>query len=187
VSACGSRAVSPRRPARRVPARSDVMAPSAREADFTTTLPLCHRPQGAVPPPQLLRPGPRISGFWVGAFIPPGGWGRPSLRKLRAPGARIGAGVSVTRSHADTEGSPAPNALPGRSRRSLGAPRVPRRWRGGTSQRREAAHPPGKTKASRSEERRPAPGPRGKKKASRSEAQTGMRGGRSGTIALTGV
>ena len=63
---------------------------------------------------------------------------RPFLRRLRGPGARIGAGVSVTRSFADTEGSPAPNALSGRCRRSLGASRA------GASKRRAAAHPPGK-------------------------------------------
>jgi len=79
-------------------------------------------PAGRISPPPPLATG--IAGSRVGGKDPPGGWGRPSLRRLRAPCARIGVGVSVTRSFVDTEGSPAPNALPGRSRRSLGAPRV---------------------------------------------------------------
>jgi len=64
--------------------------------------------------------------------------GRPWLRRLRGPGVRFGAGVSVTRWYADTEGSPAPDALPGRSRRSLGAQRA------GASQRRAPPHSLGK-------------------------------------------
>jgi hypothetical protein len=50
-------------------------------------------------------------------------------------------GVSVTRLHANTEGSPARDVLLGRDQGSLEAQRA------GASKRRAAAHLPGKTKA----------------------------------------
>ncbi len=71
--------------------------------------------------------------------------GRPSLRRPRGPQrAEPGWGVG-DEAFCGHRGAPPRDALLGRGLRSLGAPRA------GASQRREAAHPPGKKNASRSE------------------------------------
>jgi len=93
--------------------------------------------------------------------------GRPSLRRPRGPQrADPGRGVGDA-AFCGHRGAPPRDALLGRGRRSLGAPRA------GASQRRAVAHPPGKTKASRSGTHKmaAAPGPRGRRKPPRSGKQ----------------
>ena len=120
----------------------------------------CHRT--ARPRLQCLQPK-------GGGFESPGGCQRPSLRRLRVPGARIAAGVSVTRPLADTEGTPARDALPGRSCRSLGAQRVPPAAGRASAERPRTRR--AKQRPLRSDQEVAASGPAGQEKASRSETE----------------
>jgi len=92
-----------------------------------------------------LGPGFNVSSRRVGVSNRPAGASGHASRgrgdPARGPGRGVGAAVCCGH-----RGAPARDALPGRGRGSLGAPRA------GASKRRGAAHPLGKTEPSRSEE-----------------------------------
>jgi hypothetical protein len=90
------------------------------------------RPRVTARTDPVVRAGGLQSASRVPAAMPPDAAG--TERACRS-------GVSVARSHANSEGPHRGTPLLGRSRRSLGAPRA------GASKRQEAAHPRGKTKA----------------------------------------
>jgi len=146
LSACDRVSGTPPRSARSVPVRSGASAAS-------------HPVGGSKDPPPVLVQSSSASGVTASTVLGgwwTGGWGcsdsarrvkRRSLRRPRAPGARIGAGRRWPRARAliergEQRGSRRRGALPGRGQRGFGAERA------GASRRRNAANPTGNKKPS---------------------------------------
>ena len=160
--------VSTRRPGRSEPARSGVMALSARGADFTTT-PRSRLKRSTGPATEQLGPGFNVSSRRVGVSNRPAGASGHVSRDRGDPARGPGRGVGDAAS-CGHRGALAWDALLGRGRGSLGAQRA------GASKRQEAAHPLGKRKPAQQQEKphavkekMEAAHPRGKTKPSRSE------------------
>jgi hypothetical protein len=140
------------------PSRSSAIAPLGRGADLTAIPPfattLQRRPR---------RTGKSVMKVWLKALR---AWGlpsvprvtRPSLRRPRGPSVRIGAGVSGTRLHADTEGPPPPGRTAGSRPEELRAAAR------GDAQGPKAANPRGKRKKGATQwKEKIKPGPQGKR------------------------
>jgi len=153
-------------------ARFGAMAPIARGADFTTTLPHAadllepsrqtgHVVVGVVPP---------LCGR--GAFNPPSGWQRPCLPRPRGPSARTGTGCRGSREAGDTEGPRhetrcwvAVVGVSARSERGRASDEGPRtrlakQSRYAVTRKKRAAHPRGKRRARRGKNSRSREGRR---------------------------